>query len=67
MSVGFEVKDADKRKKVTFANQSKFGTKYIVLPNPTYGKWVQNRGFYNPNLNQDSVASVKSRLNLTSF
>jgi len=56
MSAEFEVKDSDKRKEATYANQSKFGTKYIVLPNPTYGKWVQNRGFYNAKLDQDSVA-----------
>ena len=58
MSAEFEVEDADKRKEATYANQSKFGTKYIVLPNPTYGKWVQNRGFYNAKLDQDSLASA---------
>ncbi len=63
MHADFEVKDADKRMEVTYANQSKFGTKYIVLPNPTYGKWVQNRGFYNAELDQDSVA----RANLNGF
>jgi len=63
MHADFEVEDVDKRKEATYANQSKFGSKYIVLPNPTYGKWVQNRGFYNSNLNQDSVA----RANLKGF
>lgn len=57
MSSEFEVNDADKRNEAVFANQTKFGTKYIVLPNPTYGKWVQNRGFYDANLNQDSLAN----------
>ena len=57
MSAEFEVEDADKRKEATYANQAKFGTKYIVLPNPTYGKWVQNRGFYNAKLDQDSIAT----------
>lgn len=56
MSAEFEVEDADKRKAATYANQAKFGTKYIVLPNPTYGKWVQNREFYNSKLDQDSLA-----------
>jgi len=63
MHADFEVKDTDKRLEATYVNQSKFGSKYIVLPNPTYGKWVQNRGFYNSKLNQDSVASA----NLTGF
>ncbi len=63
MSAEFEVDNADKRKEATYANQSKFGTKYIVLPNPTYGKWVQNRGFYNSKLDKDSVA----RANLIGF
>jgi len=58
MSAEFEVEDADKRKEATYANQAKFGTKYIVLPNPTYGKWVQNGGFYNANLDQDSLAAA---------
>lgn len=56
MSAEFEVDEIDQRNKAVFANQSKFGTKYIVLPNPTYGKWVQNRGFYNAKLDQDSLA-----------
>lgn len=56
MSSEFEVIDTDKRSEAVFANQTRFGTKYIVLPNPTYGKWVQNRGFYDSNLNQDSLA-----------
>jgi 5'-nucleotidase (lipoprotein e(P4) family) len=63
MSAEFEVDDPSKRNEAVFANQSKFGTKYIVLPNPTYGKWVQNRGFYNAKLNQDSLA----RVNLKGF
>ena len=57
MSAEFEVEDVDKRKEAVFANQSKFGTQYIVLPNPTYGKWVSNRGFYNGKLDQDSLAA----------
>ncbi len=57
MSAEFEVDDANKRKEAVEANQTKFGEKYIVLPNPTYGKWAQNRGFYNANLNQDSLAA----------
>ena len=56
MSAEFEVDDVDKRKEALYANQSKFGSTYIVLPNPTYGKWVQNRGFYNAKLDQDSLA-----------
>ncbi len=63
MSAEFEVEDPDKRKEAVHSNQAKFGAKYIVLPNPTYGKWVQNRGFYNAKLDQDSVA----RANLTGF
>jgi len=63
MHADFEVKDTSKRKEAAYENQSKFGTKYIILPNPTYGKWVQNRGFYNANLDQDSVA----RANLIGF
>ena len=57
MSAEFEVEDIDKRKEAVYANQTKFGTKYIVLPNPTYGKWVSNRGFYNAKLDQDSLAA----------
>lgn len=58
MSVDFEVEDIEKRKEAVYANGPNFGTKYIVLPNPTYGKWVQNRGFYNSELNQDSLAAA---------
>ncbi len=56
MSAEFEVENIDKRKEALYANQAKFGTKYIVLPNPTYGKWALNRGFYNAKLDQDSLA-----------
>lgn len=58
MSAEFEVEDPSKRNEAVFANQSKFGVKYIVLPNPTYGKWVQNRGFYNSKLDQDSLVAA---------
>lgn len=58
MSAEFEVDDPLKRSEAVFANQSKFGVKYIVLPNPTYGKWVQNRGFYNSKLDQDSLVTT---------
>ncbi len=61
MSAEFEVDDYNKREEAYYANQHKFGSKYIVLPNPTYGKWAINRGFYNPKFNQDSVA--KANLN----
>lgn len=58
MGAEFEVDDPTQRNAAVYANQAKFGSKYIVLPNPTYGKWVQNRGFYNANLNQDSIATA---------
>ncbi len=58
MSAEFEVENTSKRNEAVYANQAKFGVKYIVLPNPTYGKWVQNRGFYSSKLNQDSVATA---------
>lgn len=58
MSAQFETEDTQARAEAVKSNLNNFGEKYIVLPNPTYGKWVQNRGFYNSKLNQDSLASV---------
>lgn len=58
MSAQFETADTEARAKAVETNQPKFGNKYIILPNPTYGKWALNRGFYNPKLDQDSLASI---------
>ncbi|MCB0504027.1 MAG: 5'-nucleotidase, lipoprotein e(P4) family [Cyclobacteriaceae bacterium] len=61
MSAQFETEDINARANAVKENLSKFGSKYIVLPNPTYGKWAQNRGFYNSKLDQDSLVSVYLR------
>ncbi|MCB0497152.1 MAG: 5'-nucleotidase, lipoprotein e(P4) family [Cyclobacteriaceae bacterium] len=57
MAAQFETGDVESRANAVKENLNNFGSKYIVLPNPSYGKWAQNRGFYNPKLNQDSLAS----------
>jgi len=38
-SSDFGKKSVDERFAVTDANKDKFGTQWIVLPNPTYGEW----------------------------
>ncbi|MDW5288753.1 5'-nucleotidase, lipoprotein e(P4) family [Formosa sp. PL04] len=41
----FDHKDTPERHKLTNSSKSKFGTSYIVLPNPMYGAWEY--GLYN--------------------
>ena len=57
MGAVFETDNLEERNQAVYDHQAYFGTKYFVLPNPTYGKWAQNRGFYNSNVNQDSLAA----------
>jgi len=57
MKEDFETDNIVDRKQAVQDHLAYFGTKYIVLPNPTYGKWVQNRGFYDSKFNQDSLAA----------
>lgn len=50
----FDVEDNSQRDQIVKDNLRKFGKKFIMLPNPMYGKWVENSGFYSIK-NKDSL------------
>jgi len=57
----FDVKDNSKRSELTFQNKNKFGEEYIVLPNPTYGVWM-NALLKGSTKDVDADSVYKSRL-----
>lgn len=53
-SNAFQVENNIDRDILTEKSKNQFGNKYIVLPNPMYGKWLENTKFYSVN-NRDSL------------
>ncbi len=63
----FDKQPTAKRNALVEKMQSKFGVKYIVLPNPMYGDW-ETKGIYEGNYNwtskqKDSIRKIKIRVN----
>lgn len=59
----FEGKTVDDRNAAVDASQRKFGTQFIVLPNPTYGDWESAVYGYDSKLNdQEKAARRKAAL-----
>jgi 5'-nucleotidase (lipoprotein e(P4) family) len=50
----FQVDNNEMRDELVTQHKAKFGTDYIVLPNPMYGKWLENTKFYSVD-NRDSL------------
>jgi len=58
----FDEPDEAKRKAETVDNSQQFGTKWIVLPNPTYGNWVDALDRQNPKRNPDKKLKYKEKI-----
>ena len=52
----FDVRSCDERGKIVKQNNQDFGDKFIILPNPVYGTWLGNLGFFKRGINPDSLA-----------
>lgn len=54
----FDTDDIQERNNHLKSNKNLFGEKYIVLPNPSYGKWADNLGLYKKETNKDSLSKA---------